>query len=301
VTAPEDEARAALDAAALARVLDGLDPESGADNLAREAHQRAVADVALISRAFGVLGDALAAPLPAVAGAEPAEDEASAEVIALPLWRRRPGRMMLAAAASIAVMGLGITVLVANSDNGESNDLAGSPSQSLAPAPAAPAPEAQYRTNGLSAAGSAAADSAAATQAAPAAAAPAAKSAAAAKAGSATNDDGTGESLEDAVACARGIFIGKVVSIRPASGNQVSLTWTVSDWLTPGSGPSRITYTVGDSDADGTGGKLKTGQQRLFVVPRSISASVYTFLGPDYDAAKAKIAKAQDQDKDVQC
>ena len=301
MTTPEDEARAALDAAALARVLDGLDPESGADNLAREAHQRAVADVALISRAFGVLGDALAAPLPAAAGAEPAADEASAEVIALPLWRRRPGRTMLAAAASIAVMGLGATVIVANSnDDGGSSSAtaAGAPSPNDMQAPAAPAPEAQYRSNALSATGSAAGDSSAA---APAAAAPAAKSAAATKAGSAAYDDGTGESLVDAVACARGIFIGQVVSINPASGDQVSLTFKVSNWLTPGSGPSRITYTVGDSDADGTGGKLKKGQERLFVVPRSTSASVYTFLGPDYDAAKAKIAKAQDQDKNVQC
>jgi hypothetical protein len=307
VTEPNDEARAALDAAALARVLDGLELDLDADDAARDAQERAAADVASIGRAFGVLGEAFAAP-----AAEPAVDDDTAEnnVVALPLWRRRPGRTILAAAASIAVMGLRITVVVANNDDG-SNDTnhsataAGGAAVMQAPAaPAAPAPEAQYRSNAQSATGSAA-DSASA--AAPAAAAPAAAAAGttAAKSSKAAStkasDDGTGESLEDAVACARGILIGEVVSIKPGSGDLFTVTLKVTDWISPGSGPTQITYTVGDDDADGSGGKLKAGQKRLFVVPRSTSASVYTFTGPDYSLARSKIAKAQNEDKDVQC
>jgi hypothetical protein len=207
-------------------------------------------------------------------------------------------------------MGLGITVIVANNDDGGDSSTAataaGDPAARLA-VPVAPAPEAQYQSNALSstsAAGAAADNSAAAPAAAAPAALPAAKSgkaAASTSTKSTSADDGTGESLEDAVACARGILIGEVVSIEPAAGDLFSITLKVTDWISPGSGPTQVTYTVGDDDADGSGGHIKKGQRRLFVVPRSTSASVYTFTGPDYDAAKAKIAKAQDVDKDQQC
>lgn len=295
MTEPNNEARAALDAAALARVLDGLDAEAGADAATRDAYARAAVDVAEISRALGMIGDALAAPADGPAAPTAEEDPAPDNVVALPLWRRRPGRTMLAAAASIAVIGLGVTVVVANSgDDGHSSD-----TMATAPVPAAVPPPQMRESQGLYAnsAGTAATDSAAGAPAAPAAAPMAPAKAAAKTAG----DDGTGESLADAVACARGVLIGTVVSIRAASGDQVSLTLRVTDWITPGSGPAQITYTVGDDDADGSGGRLKKGQQRLFVVPRSTSASVYTFTGPDYDAARAKIAKAQQQDSGVQC
>jgi hypothetical protein len=288
----DDEARAAHDAAALARVLDGLDLETEADDAAWDAHARAAADVALIGRAFGLLGDALAAPL-----VEPAGAAVPDNVVALPLWRRRPGRTFLAAAASIAVMGLGITVIVvSHDDNSGSNHSATAAGGAVVEAPAAPAPEAPYPAHALAAAPTdtgTAADSAAG--AAPAAAAPAAQSAKAAM------DDGTGESLADAVACARGILIGEIVSFEPAAGGKVSLTLKVTEWITPSSGPTQITYLVGDNDEDGSASTLRKGQQRLFVVPRSTSASVYTFAGPDYDAARAKVAKAQDQDQGQQC
>jgi hypothetical protein len=304
VTTGDDEARADLDATALARVLDGLD-ELDADGAAREAHERAAADVALIARAFGLLGDALAAPVEEPT-APVAEDN---NVVALPLWRRRPGRTLLAAAASIAVMGLGVTVVVANNDDSsDSNHSATAASGAVTQAPPmAPAPEAQYRSNALSAAPAdtgAAADSAAGTaQSAPAAAAPAPAPAskAAASTKSAPANDGTGESLADAVACARGILIGEIVSFQPTGGGTVSLTLKVTDWLSPSSGPTQITYIVGDNDEDGSASTLKKGQKGLFVVPRSTSASVYTFTGPDYTSARAKVAKAQDQDSDVQC
>jgi hypothetical protein len=281
--------------------LDGLDLEVDADDAARDAHDRAAADVALIGRAFGMLGDALAAPVEEPTVPVVADDN----VVALPLWRRR--RTFLAAAASIAVMGLGITVIVANNDDGsDSNHSATAASGAVAQgaAPMAPAPEAQYRSNALAAAPAdtgAAADSAVGTaQSAPAAAAPAAKSAAASTK-AAPADDGTGESLADAVACARGILIGEIVSFQPTAGGKVSLTLRVTEWISPSSGPTQITYTVGDNDEDGSASTLRKGQKRLFVVPRSTSASVYTFTGPNYDAAKAKVAKAQDQDQDQQC
>jgi hypothetical protein len=295
VTEPNNEARAALDAAALARVLDGVDVEAGADAATRDAQARAAADVALISRAFGVIGEALAAPVEGSAAPPAADDAEPDNVVVLPLWRRRPGRTMLAAAASIAVLALGTTVIVTNSGaKPHSADTAAGPAPAAEPQPQLRESQGLYANSAGAAAGDSAAGAPAASPMAPAkAAAPAAKSG--------TADDGTGESLADAVACARGVFIGKVVSIRPASGDQVSLTLRVSDWISPNPGPAQITYTVGDDDADGSGGRLKKGQQRLFVVPRSTSASVYTFTGPDYTAAKAKIAKAQQQDSGVQC
>jgi hypothetical protein len=305
VTASDDETRAALDAAALSRVLDGLDVPDDADEATADAHARAAADVALLSRAFGVLGDALAAE-----PAAPARIDVPDNVVALPLWRRRPGRIFLAAAASIAVMGLGLGVLVANNDDGGSdvNHSATAGGAAVAQAPPAPMDAERSSASGY-ATNSAAADSTAtaplaAAPAAPAAAAPAAAAASAPTAKtakSASADDGTGESLEDAVACARGILIGRIVSFTPATGGKVSLTLDVTEWISPGSGPARVTYVVGDNDEDGSGSTLKKGQQRLFVVPRSTSASVYTFVGPDYDAAKAKVAKAQAADADQQC
>jgi hypothetical protein len=290
VTEPDEEARAALDAAALARVLDGLDVEADADAATSAAHARAAADVAAIRRGFGVLGDALAAPAAAAVAPQAEPDN----VVALPLWRRRPGRTLLAAAASIAVLGLGTTLIVTNSGGTEH-------SLNTFAAQAPPAPEALPRDaqSGYANSAGAAADATAAAPAMPAA--PAAGASAAKAAAAKRTNDGTGESLADAVACARGVLIAEVVSVRAAAGDQVSLTLRVIEWISPGSGPAQITYTVGDDEADGSGGRLKKGQQRLFVVPRSTSASVYTFTGPDYSAARAKVAKAQQQDSDLQC
>lgn len=128
-----------LDDAALARVLDGLGPAQGA----ADAHARASADVAALTRALGLIGDELSAgddaPFPAAgapsadaatadagavdgsgAPADPdqtgrAEGDGDAEVVPLPWWLRRPSHAVVAAAASLTVI-LGLALPAALND-----------------------------------------------------------------------------------------------------------------------------------------------------------------------------------------
>lgn len=316
--APPGESGRDLDAEALARVLDGLEPAADADDAERAAHDRAEADVAAIARAFGLMGDALAAPVePVAAAAVPvSESEAERDAVVIPLAARlRKRAPVLAAAASlIAVVGLG-TVLVNNNDlGGSDNDSA----TAKAPAAAVPAPDAsagaayddqtarssaqQESADALSAPPDAAAPAAAAeketsTDGAPAEepVAPASGEAAGSSAKKASTKDGR-STLDVAVSCNRGVFIGRVLSIAP-SGDRYTLRIAVSEWISPSSGATVREFTVGQAYANTDDGRvdLTLGQEWLFVVPRSQASAVRAFAGPDYSQAREQVAAAQER------
>jgi|GEM_PF-4843251 len=277
-----------LDAAALDRVLDGLGPGPDADAVA--AHARATADVATLRRALGLIADALADPAAA------AETPVLAPVV--PLRRRRPSPRVLAAAASvIAGIGLGAVLLTHGGGEGGSGSQVAQGPPTAAPAPAGPQPQSE-RMNALAAAptgGSGASD--AAVLSAPAAAPnqPPAKVAT------------TGQSRDDfdrTVVCARGILIGRVVSVS-TSGGQTRLTVAVDSdgWITPGQGPPVMTYDVAGPYARTDRGqeKLRAGQQRLFIIPGSASDAVRDYVGPDYSAIRARIRDAQQRSAGQSC
>jgi hypothetical protein len=263
-----------LDDLALARVLDGLGPEPDGDPAARAAHERATADVDAIARALGLIGDTLAAE-PAAAG------------MVVPL-RRRPSRAVLAAAASVVlVAGLG-TALVLHGGGG-----AGSNSHSAASAPVSAAGESSVQSmNGM-------------RMMAPAAPVPAAAPAAAAESSSGTATtsgkvaaksapgSAGAPAFADAVGCARGILLGKVVSIASIGGGQYQLVLSVQEWIAPGSGPTSVTYSVGSaySANDSSSTKLTAGEQRVFIVPQDPTAQIRAYA--DSTSLRERIAAAQ--------
>jgi hypothetical protein len=326
---PSDIEPGGVDAAALAAVLDGAGPPAGSDPAARAAHERAEADVALVARMLGLIGDTLAGPESDVGSGIPsAVPRTSARVdrlgapatsaVIVPLRRRRRsvGRVLATAASLIVVFGLGTAVLTRSGGDSvpqsapvppavvpQAPEAPGAPvaprlaksgvveTPDGAAAPAAPAPN--LRRNATMVAPNL--ESAPEAKAAPAApaAAPSAPEAAPGASMSARSAPGA-TPLDQAVACARGILIGRVLSVATNEG-RTSLTLRVDEWISPASGPTSITYSVGGLDATTDNGpeKLTVGQRRLFVVPRSSSSPVHDFAGPDFDAARAEVAQAQ--------
>jgi hypothetical protein len=270
----EPELPGDLDDLALNRVLDGLGPEPDGDPAARAAHERATADVDAIARALGLIGDTLAAE-PAAAG------------VVVPL-RRRPSRAVLAAAASVVlVAGLG-TALVLHGGGG------GSSSNSAASAPTSAAGESSVQSmNGMrmmapAAPGAAAAAPAAAGESSSGSATASGKVAAKAAPGSAG-----APAFADAVGCARGILLGKVVSITSTGGGQYQLVLSVQEWIAPGAGPTSVTYSVGSaySANDSSSTKLTAGEQRVFIVPQDPTAQIRAYV--DSTSLRKRIAAAQ--------
>jgi hypothetical protein len=260
---------------ALARVLDGLGPQDDADPAALAAHERAAADVDAIARALGLIGDTLAA--------EPAAG------VVVPLWRR-PSRAMLAAAASVVlVAGLG-TALVLHGGGG------GSSSHSAASAPVSTAGGSRVQSmNGMRMMAPAAPGAAAAAPA-PAAAAES-SSGTATTSGKVAAKSAPGSAgapaFADAVGCARGILLGKVVSITSTGGGQYQLVLSVQEWIAPGSGPTSVTYSVGSAYAanDSSSTKLTAGEQRVFIVPQDPTAQIRAYA--DSTSLRKRIAAAQ--------
>jgi hypothetical protein len=332
---PSETEPGGVDAVALAAVLDGAGPPAGSDAAARAAHERAAADVKLLARMLGLIGDSLAesgsdekSGVSVVPGASVGTDRqdidsadpggaspaSGAVIVAL---RRRPfGRVLATAASLIVVFGLGTAVLTRG--GGESvPESAPIPPAALTRAPEAPdaafgprlaksgvaeTPEGatamvpNLRRNATMAAPNvASAPEAKAAPAAPLAApgAPAAIEAAPDASTSARSAPGA-TPLDQAVACARAILIGRVLSVT-TDGRGTTLTLRVDEWITPAAGPTSISYAIGGLDATTDNGpaKLMVGQRRLFVVPRSSSAPAYDFAGPDFAAARAEVARAQ--------
>ncbi len=272
---PESELPEDLDDLALARVLDGLGPQDDADPAALAAHERAVADVDAIARALGLIGDTL--------GVEEAV-VAPASGVVVPL-RRRPSWAPLAAAASVVILlGVGTVVLV-NHDSGGSGS---SSTAAQGPAHAAAAPDASTMAPMQGQSMMAVPAPAAPAAAAPAAGTSASSSGAAAKSAAASP---TAPSFAAAVGCARGIVLGKVVSITGAGGRQYTLVLQVIEWISSGSGSS-VTYQVGSAYAadDSTIHRLTVGQQRVFIVPQDPSAQIRAY--PDSTSLRSRISKA---------
>ncbi len=309
---PGDEPGRDLDAEALSRVLDGLELDDDADDAERSAQTRAEDDVAKLMRAFALMGDTLAGPV---------DEPVGAVVLPFSARLRRRAPILLAAASLIGIVGLG-TVVVNNDLGGSESDsstAAQAPADSAAGAIAAS--EAPASTNGLLSGRDEAGRAAALKAGASAADAPTAESAAEADAvdpapasstkssstskkapKSDTKTESANSALDTAVACNRGVLIGKVVSIESA-GARYTLRVLVSDWISPGSGPVLAAFTIGKNYVLTDDGRtdLKAGQEWLFVVPESQSSAVRAFPGPDYGDARDQVTAAQNRTAGNDC
>jgi hypothetical protein len=239
--------------------LDGSGPPPDADAATRAEYDRAAADVAAIARALGMIGDTLAA--------EPAPADAAGVVV--PLRRRRTRWMFAAAASLVGVIAVGTLAVVQHQNGAGSNSSVAQAPPSAAPmaapnvaAPPAPAPRLQMAP-------------ATPESAAGAAAAPASKSA---------SDTAAGPDFDAAVACARGIVLGRVVSLTPTGQGGYRLSVSVQEWIAPVSGPGRVSWAVG-------GAPVSPGQQRVLIVPQDPAAQVLAYA--DSPALRSRITQAQ--------
>lgn len=325
----EEQSGADAYAAALDRLLDGLEPEADGPEAAAAGAQ-ASADIDSITRALGLIGNTLAAEgsgVGAAAGAAPPVAEAGGVVVAMSSWRSKLNpRVLAAAAVGLLVIGLGVPIAMSTGggDSDESANALDAPSAQTAVAPAAPdsataadtAAGLTATTSGGFAAGSPATDTGAATvpgaandattnktaadtlSAPEAAPAPAAGSLAdtAPKSSSAAKRDAATSAFSDAVACARAILVGQITAVQPGStAGRVKVTLLVTSWITPSTGPALITYEVGMADAltpDGSE-KLTAGQRRLFVFPAKPSAQAYAY--PDSQESRDKVAAVRSE------
>lgn len=312
---PGDEPGRDLDAEALARVLDGLEIDADADADERAAQTRAEDDVAALSRAFALMGAALAEP-----SATPAEDDEGAVVVPFAARLRQRAPVLAAAASLVAIVGLG-AVLVGHdgfdTSDGDSAPVAQAPAADV---PAAAAPEAAAEAVEDSAAGTsttsgaAAADKAVERKAATAAKAesdPTAQSSPGeteAASGTLSNapqpkkDSAKFAALDAAVACNRGIFVGTVVTVLP-SGTGYRLTVAISDWIAPSAGPAVGDFQIGGNFAITDDGRrnLTAGQEFLFVIPQATNRPVRAFPGPDYTEARKQVADSRQRTKAGGC
>lgn len=319
---PGDQPGRDLDAEALARVLDGLEMAADADDAERTAHARAEDDVAALSRAFALMGAALAEP-----AATPAADDKGTVVLPFAVRLRQKAPVLAAAASLVAIIGLG-AVLVGNdgseglfdTSDGDSSPVAQAPAADVptAAVPEAAAPEAvedsaadaAAATSGAAAAGEGATESKAAKAAKSESAATAKTSPGETEAGSGTlsnapqpkKNSAKVTALDAAVACNRGIFVGTVVTVLSA-GSGYRLTVAISDWIAPSSGQAVRTFQVGEDYALTDGGRrdLTVGREFLFVVPQSPSKAVYAFVGSAYSEARERVATARAGTKDRDC
>lgn len=323
---PLDPAQDPDYAAALDRFLDGLLDDPVADGSV-DAQVRADADA--ITRALGLIGGTLAAEgggVTAAAGAVPpvAAAACGATVVQLSSWRSKLNPRVLAAAASlVVVLGVGIPLSMSATSGSDSDDAAtaiGAPESALdAAAAAPPAPEAKtmagddtFGATADTAAGAAAVPGATATDTGTAAApgsggqaadaqaledarnsAPAAGTAAGKSGGTTAN-----AAFADAVACARAIFVGNITSVQPSpDGAHFKVTFLVTEWIAPATGPVSVTYEVYGSTVNSPGADETTfaGQRRLFVVPASLDERMYAYREPEWKATKKQIKAVRDE------
>ncbi|MGQ0842914.1 MAG: hypothetical protein ACT4QF_02145 [Sporichthyaceae bacterium] len=325
-----------FDAEALSRVLDGRAPNPDASAAELTAQARAEDDVDALRRAFALMGDVLAddapvaaspgpgaaaaAGVPAVlpAGSEDAEeddDRGGAVVLPFAARLRQKAPILAAAASLVAVVGFG-AVLVGNGgfegSGGDSSSVAQAPTADVpaAAAPEAAAPEAV--DTAAEAARSAGAAAPAADKAAKASKAEKADEAAPASGEAlsgalqsepqpkspASTTKSAPSALDAAVACNRGIFVGTVLTLVKA-GEGYQLTVAVTERI---DGGNQITFQIGRNYAETPQGRknLTTGQEFLFVVPKSSSKAVYAFPEPSA-ADREKVADARQRQQNADC
>ncbi|MGQ0632666.1 MAG: hypothetical protein ACT4P1_16745 [Sporichthyaceae bacterium] len=314
--------------AALDRLLDGLeaDPSVGGEGAAAQAE--AASDVAALSKALSLIGDALAAESAPAAVAPIAAGGATV----VPIAGRRPwmNPRILAAAATLAfAFGFGIPVAlsVGGGSGDESSISAGgslsdtaesaqnrarlrdeaaageTTADTAAEAPAAagaiqPPPPVPLVTAGKAEAGAADAPAAPAPESDGFSAPSAPQEAAPAK--QAKRFDG----FADSVGCARAIMIGTVTAITPTrEPSQVQLTIAVTEWISPAAGAPVVSYVVTGPVAITSKGeeKLQIGDRRLFVIPGADTDVVRTFRQPEWEGARERIATAQAEQAGADC
>lgn len=288
-------------AAALDRLLDGLDGDGPADAQVR-------ADTEAIARGLGLIGGALSAE-GADRGAAAAAPAAT--VVAMSSWRSKLNPRALAAAASlVVVLGVGIPLAVSSTGGGDSDDAAtalSAPEVAADRAGSLPQAESAAGDDAFAQPGSAGADettgtgaaAGAATDPAPGVAAPMAAQDSAAKSG-ATLESREAEAKRAAaatfatdVACARAIFVGTITGLQPMpDGRHFTVSFLVEDWIVPGSGPVAASYEVLGSTVNSPGLDENTvpGQRRLFIVPASPDARMYAYREKDWAETRKQIA-----------
>ncbi|MGQ0625172.1 MAG: hypothetical protein ACT4PP_11065 [Sporichthyaceae bacterium] len=311
-------AEASADVAALRRALGLI-----GDALAADSASVAVSPIAdSASVAVSPIADSASVAFSPIAEGAPVAAApvatGGATVVPLATWRSRLRPRVLAAAASLAfVVGVGIPVAlsVGGGSGEESTISAGAPldaaesaqersglpdgaaagaaadaaateSESTAGALTPPEPLPPFSLGKDAPAGEAAAADESAAQTAPQVAAPVA--------GQTTAYDG----FRDAAGCARAIMIGAVTAITPTEEpGQVTLTVTVGEWISPPSGPPVVSYVVTGPVAITTKGEeeLAIGDRRLFVIPGMANDVVRTFRQPEWEAARERIARVQEQ------
>ncbi len=156
----------------------------------------------------------------------------------------------------------------------------------MPPPPAPPAP-------GTTATGGAAKD-AAAVQDSQTGAGPAAKGANA----ESTTRQNASAAFADAVACARGIFVGTITAVQPETdGQHFRVTFLVEDWIVPSSGAVTVTYRIYGSTANspGTDENVLGGQRRLFIVPGSEEERISAYREKDWAETKKQIKAVRDE------
>ncbi|MBA3744938.1 MAG: hypothetical protein H0X00_18780 [Sporichthya sp.] len=240
-------------------------------------------------------------------------------------WRTKLNPRVLAAAASlVVVLGVGIPLSMSatgGSDNDESATAAGAPESALDRAAAPVAPEAKtmagddaFGTTTDSAAGSLPPTDAGTTgtgtttgalpgsgQAADSQALEDSRNAAPAPVAGASSGKaaaGANAAFADAVACARAIFIGNITNVQPApDGAHFKVTFLVTEWIAPASGPVTATYEVYGStvNSPGVDENIIAGQRRLFVVPASPEERMYAYREKDWTATKKQIKAVRDE------
>lgn len=290
-------------AAALDRLLDGLDGDGPADAQVR-------ADTEAIARGLGLIGGALSAE-GAHRGAAAAAPAGT--VVAMSSWRSKLNPRVLAAAASLfVVIGVGIPLAVSSTGGGSDDEVSAAQSAPEVAADSAGAlqPEsaaggdafAQPGAPGTVDAGTATTGTAAggAAEQAPAAAAPMAAQDSAAKSSGNTlasreeaARQAAAQTFATDVACARAIFIGTITGLQPMpDGKHFTVSFLVEDWIVPDSGPVATSYEVLGSTVNSPGLDENTvpGQRRLFLVPASPDARMYAYREKDWAETRKQIA-----------
>ena len=283
-------------AAALDRLLDGMEGDGPADVQVR-------ADTEAIARGLGLIGGAL--------GADGVQREAAAAapaatVVSMSSWRSKLSPRVLAAAASlVVVLGVGIPLAVSSTGGGADDEATSALSAPEAAGDRATAAQAESDAGGdgfaqpgtADAAGSAAAGGAA--EAAPGAPAPMAAQDSAAKSGNtlAAREEAARQAAARTfaadVACARAIFVGTITGLQPMpDGKHFTVSFLVEDWIVPDSGPVAASYEVLGSTVNSPGLDENTvpGQRRLFIVPASPDARMYAYREKDWAETRKQIA-----------
>lgn len=318
-------AAAADDVAKIARALRMIGAEAAGEPAVAGS---AAADVAATGAGAGVGFGAAAGsgvdarlvpfrpePLRAVPAPAVSEPALLDDVPSITPWWRKPSARVLTAAASVAVIALGVAVGQGAGSNGDSGAVA-----QQAPAAAESSNEAllgQGLSNGeranaptgtaATAAGAAAvgtaaaaADTGAAAADTGAAAAPAATTAKASKAAARK-----AQPFASVVKCARAIVVGEVTGVGAAKvAPRATWTFAVSEWVSPSSGAGSATYVVGDRQARMPDGKFRTlaaGTSGLFLVPADRSDVLYAWTGDDVVDGRKKIDAALAKGSSASC